>query len=57
MHRDARPMTLTDQGGTITFDMPGWYCDTSEASIHSGRDMEVSDRMLHRLRSERPANR
>ena len=57
MHRDARPMTLTYQGGTITFDMPGWYCDTSEASIHSGRDMEVSDRMLHRLRSERPANR
>nr|WP_294506432.1 type II toxin-antitoxin system MqsA family antitoxin [uncultured Rhodopila sp.] len=51
MHRDTRPMTLTYQGETITFDMPGWYCDTSEESIHSGQDMKVSDRMLNRLKA------
>lgn len=51
MHRDTRPMTLTYKGETITFDMPGWYCDTSEESIHSGQDMKVSDRMLNRLKA------
>jgi HTH-type transcriptional regulator/antitoxin MqsA len=51
MHRDTRPMTLTYQGETITFDMPGWYCDTSEESIRSGQDMKVSDRMLNLLKA------
>jgi HTH-type transcriptional regulator/antitoxin MqsA len=51
MHRDTRPMTLTYQGESITFDMPGWYCDTSEESIHSGQDMKVSDRMLNLLKA------
>ncbi len=51
MHRDTRRMTLTYQGETITFGMPGWYCDTSEASIHSGQDMKVSDRMLNLLKA------
>lgn len=32
MHRDIRSMTLTDKGESITFDMPGWYCDQSEES-------------------------
>ena len=40
-------MTLTYKGKTITFDMPGWYCDASDESIHSGYDMKVSDRMLN----------
>ena len=51
MHRDTRPMTLTWQGETITFGMPGWYCDTSEESIHLGQDMKVSDRMLNLLKA------
>jgi len=51
MHRDTRQMTLTYQGETITFDMPGWYCDASEESIHSGQDMKVSDRMLNLLKA------
>jgi HTH-type transcriptional regulator/antitoxin MqsA len=44
-------MTLTWQGETITVGMPGWYCDTSGESIHSGQDMKVSDRMLHLLKA------
>ena len=31
--------------------MPGWYCDQSEESIHTGEDMKVSDRMLNRLKA------
>ena len=55
MHRDVRPMTITYKGESLTFDMPGWYCEQSEESIHTGEDMKVSDRMLNRLkaRSER----
>jgi len=50
MRRDVRPMTLTYKGESITFDMPGWYCDQSEESIHTGEDMKISDRMLNRLK-------
>jgi HTH-type transcriptional regulator / antitoxin MqsA len=51
MHRDVRAMTLTYKGESITFDMPGWYCDQSEESIHTGVDMKFSDRMLNRLKA------
>jgi HTH-type transcriptional regulator/antitoxin MqsA len=51
MRRDVRPMTLTYKCESITFDMPGWYCDQSEKSIHTGEDMKVSDRMLNRLKA------
>jgi HTH-type transcriptional regulator/antitoxin MqsA len=51
MHRDVRPMTLTYRGESITFDMPGWYCDASDESIHTGADMRLSDRMLNRLKA------
>jgi HTH-type transcriptional regulator/antitoxin MqsA len=51
MHRNVRPMTLTYKGERITFDMPGWYCDQSKESIHTGEDMKVSDRMLNRLKA------
>ena len=51
MHRGVRPMTLTYKSETITFDMPGWYCHQSDESIHIGKDMKVSDRMLNRLKA------
>ncbi len=51
MHREVRPMTLTYKDESITFDMPGWYCDQSEESIHTGEDMKTSDRMLNRLKA------
>lgn len=46
MFRDVRPMTITYKGHESTFDMPGWYCDASDESIHTGDDMKVSDRAL-----------
>lgn len=51
MYRGVRPMTLTYKGKSITFDMPGWYCDQSEESIHTGEDMKISDRMLNLLKA------
>ena len=51
MYRGVRPMTITYKGETVTFDMPGWYCDQSEKSIHTGEDLKLSDRMLNRLKA------
>jgi HTH-type transcriptional regulator/antitoxin MqsA len=51
MHRSVHPLTLTYKGKSISFAMPGWYCDQSEESIHSGEDMKVSDRALNRLKA------
>ena len=52
MHRDVRPLTLTYKGESVTFDMPGWYCDASEESIHTGKDMKISDRALNLLKAK-----
>lgn len=52
MFRDVRPMTISYKGYTATFDMPGWYCDASDESIHSGEDMKTSDRALNRLKAK-----
>ena len=51
MYRGVRPMTLAYKGESITFDIPGWYCDQSEESIHTGEDMKISDRMLNLLKA------
>ena len=51
MHRDVRPITLIYKSEKITFDMPGWYCDQCDESIHTGKDMKVSDQMLNRLKA------
>lgn len=51
MHRGVRPMTLTYKGESLSFDMPGWYCDQSEESIHTGEDMKISDRKLNLLKA------
>lgn len=51
MYRGVRPMTLTYKGENMTFDMPGWYCEQSEESIHTGADMKVSDRQLNLLKA------
>lgn len=44
-------MTLTCKGQSTTIDMPGWYCDESGESIHTGEDMKVSDAALKGLKS------
>ena len=52
MHRGVCPMTLTYKGESITFDMPDWYCDQTEESIHTGNDMKISDQTLNRLKAQ-----
>jgi HTH-type transcriptional regulator/antitoxin MqsA len=44
-------MVLEYKGAHTTLDMPGWYCDESDESIHTGEDMKVSDRALNRLKA------
>jgi len=51
LRRGVRPMTLTYKGESSNFEMPGWYCDDCEESIHTGKDMKVSDRRLNRLKA------
>jgi HTH-type transcriptional regulator/antitoxin MqsA len=51
MYRGVRPLTLAYKDDSVTFDMPGWYCDSSDESVHTGADMKVSDRMLNRLKA------
>ena len=51
MVRGLRPMTITYKGLSAAFDMPGWYCEESGESVHSGKDMKVSDRELNRLKA------
>ncbi len=51
MQRGMRPMTLEYKGATAIFDMPGWYCEESDESIHTGEDMKASDRALNRLKA------
>jgi HTH-type transcriptional regulator / antitoxin MqsA len=51
MRRDERPLTIEFKGHSITVQMPGWYCDESDQSIHNAEDMKVSDRALHRLKA------
>ncbi len=36
MQRGMSSMTLEYKGARTTFDMPGWYCDASDESIHTG---------------------
>ena len=52
MAREVRPMTITYKGRQASLEMPGWYCDASGESIHTGEDMKVSDRALNRLKAE-----
>jgi HTH-type transcriptional regulator/antitoxin MqsA len=51
MKRDVRSITITYRGESITFDMLGWYTDSSDEGIHTGEDMKVSDCMLNWLKA------
>jgi HTH-type transcriptional regulator / antitoxin MqsA len=52
MVRGVRPITITYKGHSATIDMPGWYCEESDQTIHTGDDMVVSDRALNRLKTK-----
>ena len=52
MNRGIRPVTLSYKGLSANVEMPGWYCKHCGESIHSGKDMAVSDKALNRLKAE-----
>lgn len=53
MQRGFRETTLTYKGESMTFNMPGWYCQDRgcDEGIHNAEDLKVSDRVLNRLRA------
>ncbi len=57
MKRGVAPMTISYKGQSATFEMPGWYCDECDESIHTGDDLKVSDRMLNRLKARQKNKR
>ncbi len=52
MTRGIRPMTINYKGLSTTFDMPGWYCGECGEGIVTGKDMDVSDQELNRLKAQ-----
>jgi len=52
MTRGVRPLTITYKGYSTDIEMPGWYCEHCDESIHSGKDMVVSDKALNRIKAE-----
>jgi HTH-type transcriptional regulator / antitoxin MqsA len=52
MVRGVRAMSITYKGHSTIIDMPGWYCDQSGESIHTGDDMVISDKALNRLKAK-----
>jgi HTH-type transcriptional regulator/antitoxin MqsA len=51
MRRAVRPKALTYKDGSVTSDMPCWYGAASAESLHSGEDMELSDRMISQFKA------
>jgi HTH-type transcriptional regulator / antitoxin MqsA len=51
MVRDTRPMTISYKGQSTIIQMPGWYCNASGESLHTGDDMSVSDAALRELKN------
>ena len=54
MRRDIRDFTITYQGFSSTFPMPGWYCtgENCEEAVANSEDMKVSSRELHILKAK-----
>lgn len=51
MARDVRARMITHKGQSETVQMPGWYCEGCDESIHSGTDMAVSGQAVRRLKA------
>ena len=51
MERGLKPQIFSYKGMTTTFDMPGWYCEGCGEGIHTGSDMQVSDRHLNEIKA------
>lgn len=50
--RDVRPLTITYQGHSLTFSMPGWYPRDNDEGTFTDEDMKVYDKALNQLKAE-----
>lgn len=50
--RDVRNITLTYQGHSKTFSMPGWYSENNDEGTFTDEDMKVYDRALNQVKAE-----
>ena len=49
---EARPFTIHYKGLSATFPMPGFYCVNCGEGVHTGKDMDVSDRNFNLLKAQ-----
>lgn len=52
MSRGVRPLIVRYRGRSKTVEMPGWYSDGSDESVHTRDDMKVSGLALVTLKAE-----
>ena len=52
LQRGIRPVTINYKSLSMTVDMPGWYREGSDEGVHEGKDLEVSDEALRKLKIE-----
>ncbi|MBO5589310.1 MAG: type II toxin-antitoxin system MqsA family antitoxin [Anaerovibrio sp.] len=53
LKRDIRPITITYQGQSKTFDMPGWYPLNNDCEpTFSHEDLKIYDRAIKELKAE-----
>ncbi len=50
--RDVREVTITYQGHSKIFPMPGWYPDNNNEGTFTDEDMKTYDRALNQLKAE-----
>jgi len=50
--RDVRDVTITYQGHSKTFPMPGWYPEDNNEGTFTDEDMKTYDRALNQLKAE-----
>ena len=46
MVRGVKSISLVSQGRRLTLEMPGWYCEASNDSVHTREDMAELDRAI-----------
>lgn len=51
LERGVRPLVLTYKDQSVTVNMPGWYREGATEGLHTGEDMQVSDRALELLKA------
>ncbi len=52
LRRGVRPFVVTYKGESITVDLPGYYPERGDSSVHVGDDMAATDQALRTLKEK-----